>query len=426
VFLAIVPASAGTTFVAPIGNLNSFRYVRYLGAPGTYSSLAELEFDGGKPPAPYPVINAISPATVYAGTAGLTVNITGGRFVAGSTAYWNGTALATTYVSGAVLTASVPASLLTAVGTGTITIANPGAVGGVSNGGEVKITAAPIVSTVALSAPTAIGGTILTAKITLSVVAPVGGVTVTLASSKTAVQLTSPVIVPAGSNNVTVNVKTIPVDASTALTITATANGHSGSANLTVTPPALSTITVSPATVSGGTAVHVTVTTTGKAGPSGISVAMTSSDNTTIAPGSILTILAGTSAAIFTFTPPAVAVDKTVTIKAAALGGVKTAPLTVSAPVLTAFAASTATPHSGQTVTLKATIGSPAPAAGLKVTLASNSASLPVTPGYITIPAGALIGSLVVTPKTVTASTPVTLTATLNATTLTKAVTIAP
>jgi subtilisin family serine protease len=85
---------------------------------------------------PAPVLSLVTPASVTAGGAGLTINLLGGGFNAGSTVTWtlNGvpTALATTFGSAASLTATVPAAAYAAGGVASVTVANPSPGGGVS------------------------------------------------------------------------------------------------------------------------------------------------------------------------------------------------------------------------------------------------------------------------------------------------------
>jgi hypothetical protein len=59
--------------------------------------------------------------------------VTGGNFVAASTVNWNGVALASSYVDASHLTATVPASDLTAAGTANVTVFNPSPGGGTSS-----------------------------------------------------------------------------------------------------------------------------------------------------------------------------------------------------------------------------------------------------------------------------------------------------
>jgi len=89
---------------------------------------------------PVPATTSLSPASSAPGVAGFTLTVTGSRFVQTSTVQWNGTALATTYVSAAQLTASIPASDVAIAGTATVTVVNGAPGGGTSNPQTFTIT----------------------------------------------------------------------------------------------------------------------------------------------------------------------------------------------------------------------------------------------------------------------------------------------
>src|SRR5215831_6289124 len=91
---------------------------------------------------PVPFIHLpLGPGTAAPGAADLTLAVHGGGFVAGSTVKWSGAGLATTFVSSAKLTATVPAEKLAAAGTAMVTVVNPGPGGGRSNAEPFAITA---------------------------------------------------------------------------------------------------------------------------------------------------------------------------------------------------------------------------------------------------------------------------------------------
>jgi hypothetical protein len=68
-----------------------------------------------------PVITSLSPNAATAGGAAFTLTVNGTGFVSGAVVQWNGTALATTFVSATQLTAAVPANLIATPGTANIT-----------------------------------------------------------------------------------------------------------------------------------------------------------------------------------------------------------------------------------------------------------------------------------------------------------------
>jgi IPT/TIG domain-containing protein len=76
---------------------------------------------------PRPLINEpLMPEAVAPGSGNFTLEVNGTGFVSGATVNWNGTPLTTMFVSGSQLTAVVPVENVTAPGTASITVANPG------------------------------------------------------------------------------------------------------------------------------------------------------------------------------------------------------------------------------------------------------------------------------------------------------------
>ncbi len=84
---------------------------------------------------PTPVISSISPNTVTAHAPSFTLSVIGTGFISGgggSVVNWNGSALATTFISSTALTAIVPTGDIALPGTASITVFNSGG-GGTSN-----------------------------------------------------------------------------------------------------------------------------------------------------------------------------------------------------------------------------------------------------------------------------------------------------
>jgi uncharacterized protein (TIGR03437 family) len=73
-----------------------------------------------------PAITSISPSSTTAGGPAFSLVVNGSGFVAQSIVHWNGSSLATTYVSSTQLTAPVPTNLIAIAGTATISVVNPG------------------------------------------------------------------------------------------------------------------------------------------------------------------------------------------------------------------------------------------------------------------------------------------------------------
>ena len=85
------------------------------------------------------ITQPLVPAAALPGGAQFTLTVNGFNFISGATVNWNGTPLATTFVNGDQLKATVPASNLTSAKTGLITVTNPAPGGGVSNAANFHV-----------------------------------------------------------------------------------------------------------------------------------------------------------------------------------------------------------------------------------------------------------------------------------------------
>jgi uncharacterized repeat protein (TIGR01451 family) len=79
-----------------------------------------------------PLLSAISPSLVQAGSGAVTLTVTGSGFNSASTVNINGTALSTTFVSATELTAEVESSMISNYGWVPVTVNNPSPGGGTS------------------------------------------------------------------------------------------------------------------------------------------------------------------------------------------------------------------------------------------------------------------------------------------------------
>ncbi len=205
---------------------------------------------------PAPVLTSVSPAQVTVGAGDTTVSLAGSAFTASSTAKLDATALATIFVSDTALTALVPAAALAATKVGQLTVTTPAPGGG---------TSAPVSFTIANPAPTlvnlsptsaAVGAaaqvlTVTGAGFTASSVILFDGVaaTTTVASvSQLTTTLGAAALASAGTHQVAVRSP-------------APGGGTSSVLTFSVTNPAPTLSSISPATVaSGGAAFTLTVT----------------------------------------------------------------------------------------------------------------------------------------------------------------------
>ena len=81
---------------------------------------------------PAPQVTSLSPASILVGSANFTLTVNGADFAPTSVISWNGTPLTTTYQTQEQLTASVPANLITAAGTSSVSVSTPAPGGGAS------------------------------------------------------------------------------------------------------------------------------------------------------------------------------------------------------------------------------------------------------------------------------------------------------
>ena len=111
-------------------------------SPGGGTS-APATFAIDPPTNPVPTTTGVSPASIVAGTAGVTLTVTGTGFIGDSVVRWNGSPRVTTLVSPTQVSAAIPASDVASPATASITVTNPAPGGGVSNAQAVAVTSPP-------------------------------------------------------------------------------------------------------------------------------------------------------------------------------------------------------------------------------------------------------------------------------------------
>jgi serine protease AprX len=186
----------------------------------------------------------------------------------------------------------------------------------------------PSLSSLTLSPASVTGGSAATGTVTLNGLAPAGGALVTLSSSDPAVAVPASVTISLGATSATFSLTTSAVAMATPVTVSAFYLAGTQTASLSVMPPIVSSLTVSPASVTGGSPATGTVTLNGPASVSGALVTLSSSNPAVAVPASVAVSPAGTSAT-FSLTTSAVATSTPVTISASGGGGTQTTLLTV-------------------------------------------------------------------------------------------------
>jgi hypothetical protein len=275
---------------------------------------------------------------------------------------------------------------------------------------------APALSSLSLSPATVQGGATASATVTLTALAPAGGAVMSLTSSNTAaVTVPATLTVPAGSTSATTSsVATSAVSATTTSVISATYNGITRTATMTVTAPAppapsatLDTVSLSLVSVQGGSTASATVTLTAPAPSEGAVVAFSSSNTAAVTVPATMTVPAGVTSRVvptFVSTSP-VSATTTSVISASYNGVIRTATMTVTPPpppqpggALDSISLSPATVQTG-TVSTSATLTftAPTPTGGATVSLASSNTSIATVPATVTVPANSSTGAFAVT-----------------------------
>lgn len=238
-----------------------------------------------------------------------------------------------------------------------------------------------------LSPSTVVGGAATTGKITISKGgAPVTGSVVFLAVGNSAASAPLEVLVPPGQRIATFAISSKAVDAATVGPISATIGDSTLTANLTVTAPVLKSLALKPTAVVGGVDAVATVTIASPAPASGLVIALSSNSAFATAPPTV-TIPASATTATFNVSTTAVATPGAAMISATVTGTTKTVSLSLLPPSLSSFTISTKSVVGGQSLTATINLSSPAPAAGMTVTISSSPIAL-IMPSTVTIPGG--------------------------------------
>ncbi len=331
-------------------------------------------------------------------------------------------------------TVVVPAGSTTAsfvVSTTVVTVSTPVTVTAAYLGGSqsaiLTVTAAPAVITplsLTLAPDTVGGGAPSTGTVTLTGPAPAGGLSVALSSSSGAATVPTSVAVPAGKVSATFPIATATVTTQVVATLTASLNGGTQTAMLTVQAPELEPVVLTPDSVIGGDSAAATLSLTFPAPTGGAAITLTSSSPAAVIPATV-TIPAGGTTLSVPVTTSAVSVTQVVTITAAYGGVTKTAKLTVKAALLNGLSLAPASVIGGEATVVTLSLGSAAPAAGLTATLTSSDPAAQV-PAMLVIPPGATSASVALPTVSVTAPVKATITANLGTAVQTAVLSILP
>jgi len=164
--------------------------------------------------------------------------------------------------------------------------------------------------------------------VTLSGPAPSGGMSIQLTSGSESAIVPGSITIPAGSTHETFAVKTVSVADQTLAMISGFSNGLTLTATLTINPPPIVSLTLSPTSVRGGKTSNCTVTLGAAVPPSGISISVTSNSGSAIVPATVA-VFGGKKTATFKVATAPVSSQLTVSIKATFGATSKVATLTI-------------------------------------------------------------------------------------------------
>ena len=286
---------------------------------------------------------------------------------------------------------------------------------------------APKVQSVDLANSSPFSGQEFTGRVQLTNVAPPGGLVVSLASSDPgALSVPPSVTVDAGqalSNQITVRAG--QVIAPTPVTVTATLGSSSATFSLTVQPPSLKRLSISPTSITGGASATGMADLNGLAPAGGAPITLTS-DNPAVTVPAIATAAAGTPTAFFSIDTSVVTATTTATVTATWKGVSQQALLTVTPgipPDSLTLDPTTTTGTNGSTgrVALNSV-----PGADVQFTLTSSNPAVARVPQSVTIPAFAAAAQFSIATTAVTTSTPVTISASGGGVTKSAVLTVQP
>jgi hypothetical protein len=299
---------------------------------------------------------------------------------------------------------------------------------GITRSTSLTVTPVALIS-LTLGSSSAVGGTAVTGnRVTLNGPAGPNGLTVVVTTSDSNVATAADVTIPAGATQATFAIGTSYVSSASTVTITATYNGISRSANLTVNPVSLLSVTLPSGSTVGGVQVTGTATLSGFAPPAGITVVLGTSDSSLATVPASVSIAGGAKQATFPITTYNVTATTPVTILGTYSGVTRQVNLNLNPTAPSSISLSATSVVGGSPLTNnRVVLNGPAAPAGSLVTLASSDPTIASVPASVTVVAGAINSPFfTITTTGVTVTTSVTITATLNGISRTATVNVQP
>jgi hypothetical protein len=254
-----------------------------------------------------------------------------------------------------------------------------------------------------------------------------GGANIPLASSdQSAVPLPASVPMPANTAWTQFMIQAGQVTSPTPVTLSATFNGTTTSMQLTVLPPSLRSVSISPSSISGGAAAWAIVMLNGEA-PAGGAVVRLSSDSAALSPPGTVTVAPQDFSASFPLPTNAVAAPTTATLTASWNGVSAQGQVTVLPQPQPASLTLSPTSTVGQSGGSFATVTIAAPqSTDTTFQVSSSNPAVASLPNGMVVPAGMTNGGFNIFTSAVSAETPVTISVSGGGVTRTAILTVTP
>jgi hypothetical protein len=239
---------------------------------------------------------------------------------------------------------------------------------------------------------------------------PAGGATINLSSSNPgAVPVPATITMPGNTAWTQFQVQAGQVTALTPVTLTAALNSASASAQFTLHPASLKSLTISPATISGGAQPQGIVMLNGQA-PAGGAVVTLSSNSGFVSPPASVLVEAGSFSASFPISTSAVTTNTTVAVTASYAGASAQGQVTLTpqSPPSSITLTPTSTTGTGGSSFATVTIASPSSTDQI-LQVASSNPSVASVPNGVMIPAGSTTGGFNIFTTSVSTQTIVTI-----------------
>jgi hypothetical protein len=244
----------------------------------------------------------------------------------------------------------------------------------------------------------------------LTAAVPAGGATINLSSSNPgAVPVPATITMPGNTAWTQFQIQAGQVTAPTPVTLTATLNSASASAQFTLQPSSLKSLTISPATISGGAQPQGIVMLNGQA-PAGGAVVSLSSNSPVVSPPASVTVAPGSFSASFPIPTSNVTANTTATVTATYNGASSQAQVTLTAqqPPSSLTLSPTSTTGTGGSSFATVTVAS-ASSTDEVLQVSSSNPSIASVPNGVTIPAGSTTGGFNIFTTSVSTQTVVTI-----------------